>query len=106
MAALYTPGADFRSSPFREPREAGDYAAWAFESEAPGADVRFGEPLLVEPDRAAVEYWAVVRDADGAETTIAGVALLRFDADGLVVEQRDYWHELEGGREPHPRWGR
>ena len=77
MRALYAEGADFRSSPFRDPQEPGAYAQWAFDDEEPGADVRFGEPFLIEPDRAAVEYWAVVRDPRGGEATIAGVAILR-----------------------------
>jgi hypothetical protein len=29
--------------------------------------------------------------------TLAGVSLLRFDDEGLVLDQRDYWH-LEQGR--------
>jgi hypothetical protein len=67
--------------------------------------VRFAEPAVVGDDRAAVEYWAVVRDGRGVETTIAGVALLRFDEDGRVVEERDYWNEAEGRHEPHGDWG-
>jgi hypothetical protein len=47
----------------------------------------------------------VVKDPRGRETTIAGVAILRFDDTGLVVDQRDYWNEAEGRHEPHPRWG-
>jgi hypothetical protein len=105
VRALYAEGADFRSSPFREPQPPGDYADWAFESEAPDPDVRFGEPLVVGDDRALVEYWATVRDEAGRETTIAGVSLLRFDGAGMVSEQRDYWNESEGPRDPHRRWG-
>jgi hypothetical protein len=29
--------------------------------------------------------------------TLAGVSLIRFDENGLVAEQRDYWH-IEPGR--------
>ena len=105
VGGLYAEGADFRSSPFRKPQPPGDYAAWAFETEATEPDVRFGEPLVVDDDRAFVEYWATVRDEAGKETTIAGVSLLRFDDAGLVSEQRDYWNESEGPREPHRRWG-
>ena len=28
---------------------------------------------------------------DGGTENLAGVSLLRFDEDGLVVEQRDFW---------------
>jgi hypothetical protein len=95
----------FRSAPFREPQDPAAFAAWAFTDEEPGGDVRFAEPVILGDDRAAVEYWAVVRDLEGAQTTIAGVALLRFDADGLVVEERDYWSEAEGPHTPHGAWG-
>jgi hypothetical protein len=30
----------------------------------------------------------------GGRERLAGVSLLRFDADGLVVEQRDVWASL------------
>jgi hypothetical protein len=73
-------------------------------SEHEEPDVRFGAPHVAADGRAAVEYWAVVRGDEG-ESTIAGVALLAFDETGLVVEQRDYWHEGEGRREPPPGWG-
>jgi hypothetical protein len=58
----------------------------------------------VAGDRAAVEYWAVLVE-NGREVTIAGVALLRFGADGRVVVQRDYWALEPGAREPTPGWG-
>lgn len=39
----------------------------------------------------------------GDEETIAGTSLLRFDKDGLVVEQRDVW-ALVPGRHDLPAW--
>jgi hypothetical protein len=96
----------FRSHPFRDPHlgraGARAYASWAFETEEPGAEVRFGEPR-VSGDGAVVEYWAVVR-AEGREQTIAGVALLRFDANGLVREQRDYWAIDDARHSPPAEW--
>lgn len=107
IARLYAAGASFRSQPFRELQEPARYAAWAFESEHPGPEIRFGAPAVVEEDRAVVEYWAVVRDGEtGGETTIAGAAILRFDANGLVVEQRDYWNDAGGRHESPLTWGR
>ena len=102
VAALYTDDAVFRSAPFRSTQPPADYAAWAFEGQE-AADCRFGEPFVVG-DRAVVEYWAHVTFA-GETTTIAGVSLLRFAADGRVSEQRDYWHEEPGRQEPPPEWG-
>jgi hypothetical protein len=105
IAALYAEGASFRSHPFREPHfgPAGvaEYARWAFETEET-VEFRFGTPT-VDGDRAAVEYWAVLR-SEGKDRTLLGVALLRFGPDGLVVSQRDYWSMEEGRREPPEDW--
>jgi hypothetical protein len=106
VAERFAPESAFRSQPFRKahvgPPGVAEYARWAFEEQE---DVRFwfGQPV-VAGSRAAVEYWAVVTTRTG-ETTIAGSAFLRFDTEGLVVEQRDYWSELEGGRAPPSGWG-
>ena len=40
---------------------------------------------------------------NGTETTLAGTSRLRFDADGLVIEQWDAWNQLPARREP-PEW--
>jgi hypothetical protein len=45
----------------------------------------------VEGDRAVVEWRADTRLKDGGAEKLAGVSLLRFDENGLVVEQRDFW---------------
>jgi SnoaL-like protein len=99
IGALYAPDAVFRSHPFREPeKSARDYALRAFADEEL-VECRFGEPV-VDGDRAAVEYWAILA-ADGEEETLAGVALLLFGPDGLVVEQRDYWAMQPGRSAPN-----
>ena len=106
LRAVYADDATFVSHPFREPHtgRAGvlEYARWAFAGEE-SAECGFGDPI-VSGDRATVEYWAVVAEK-GQEQTIAGVALLRFDADGRVREQRDYWAADEGRRRPTGGWG-
>ena len=97
IGALYAADAVYRSHPFREPeRSAGEYARRAFSGEEL-AEVRFGEPV-VAGDRAAVEYWAVLA-ADADDETLAGVTVLRFGPDGLVLEHRDYW-AMQPGRTP------
>ena len=103
LDALYDFGARFRSHPFRQLQPPREYAEWAFADEDELVDLRWGDPIVAE-GRAVVEYWAVARSG-GRETTIAGVALLRFGADGRVVEQRDYWAEEAGAREPPEGWG-
>jgi hypothetical protein len=103
VAPVYAEGCLFYSHPFREPEAPRDYVVWAFAEQA-SAECRFGEPL-VDGDRAAVDWWAVMTGLDGGDETIAGTSLLRFDTDGLVVEQRDAW-ALETGRRDLPDWAR
>jgi SnoaL-like domain len=95
--ALYADGAVFYSAPFRDCQAPRDYVRWAFSDQAE-AECRFGEPV-VEGDRAAIDWWAVMTGKDGAVESIAGTSLLRFDADGLVVEQRDVWATEPGWRD-------
>ncbi len=101
IAALYAPEAVFVSHPFREPQAPGAYAEWAF-SDEDEAEFRFGEPVVGD-GCASVEYWAVIRSG-GRDQTLGGVAVIRFGADGRVVEQRDYWAMEDGRREPAPGW--
>jgi ketosteroid isomerase-like protein len=101
VAALYAEDALFHSHPFRAAQMPAAYAAWAFRDQTT-AECRFGEPL-VDGDRAAVDWWAVIALRDGGEQTVAGTSLLRFDADGRVVEQRDAWAE-QAGRHELPAW--
>jgi hypothetical protein len=104
IRGLYTDGARHRSEPFRDVGDPGDYAAWAFADER-GAEVWFARPRVVGPDTAACEWWAISDTPDGRTVTLAGVSLLHFAPDGRVGDQRDYWSELEGAREPPADWG-
>lgn len=54
--------------------------------------------------KAAVEWWATMRD-EGEEVTIPGCLLLRFDDRGLCTELREYWHVEAGRRAPPDGWG-
>jgi hypothetical protein len=101
IAALYSADAVFYSHPFRERQSPEEYVRWAFADQAE-AECRFGRPL-VQDDRAAVDWWGAITARDGSVQTVAGTSLLRFDEDGLVVEQRDAWGEREG-REELPEW--
>lgn len=47
-------------------------------------------------------WWASLRE-DGADATLAGTSVLRFDDDGLVIEQWDAWNVLAERRKP-PAW--
>lgn len=97
IVLLYAPGAYFQSHPFRDPVEPADYIVPTL-AEEEAAECAFGEPI-VEDDRAAVEWSAQTRLKDGE--MLAGVSLLRFDEEGLVLEQRDFWAGADsspGGR--------
>jgi hypothetical protein len=89
ILALYAPSATLQSHPFRDTVAPADYIVPTLATEA-WADCEFLEPI-VEDDRAVVEWRADTRLNDGGTEKLAGVSLLRFDRDGLVIEQRDFW---------------
>lgn len=107
ILALYHPDAVFSTQPFRTPYlgQAGvrEYVDQAF-AEEENVRAWVGHPV-VDGDRATIEWWAALTE-NGAEITLAGTSVLRFDPDGLVVEQRDAWNQADGRREPPDRWGR
>jgi len=89
ILALYAEGAYFQSHPFRGPQSPRDYIEPTLAGET-SAECEFRDPI-VDGDRAAVEWHAETKLKDGGAEKLAGVSLLRFDADGLVTEQRDFW---------------
>jgi hypothetical protein len=101
LDAVYADDALFYSHPFRPSQSWRAYAEWAFGDQAE-AECRFGEPVVCD-DRAAVDWWGVITAKDGSVETVAGTSLLRFGADGRVVEQRDAWAG-ETGRHELPNW--
>jgi ketosteroid isomerase-like protein len=109
VVAMYAEACVHRSTPFRKPHRgrAGvrEYLVAAFADESAAVDVRFGTPL-VDGHCAWVEYWAALRDRDGAAVTLAGSAFARFGTDGLITEVRDYWHQTAGHILPPDSWGR
>jgi hypothetical protein len=94
IAERYAEGCEFRSHPFRElvrGREgARAYAVQAFADERE-ARPTFEDPIVDAEGRAAVEYRAEITTIAEENVTLAGVTVLRFDDDGLVLEHRDYW---------------
>jgi catechol 2,3-dioxygenase-like lactoylglutathione lyase family enzyme len=103
--ALYADDATYRSHPLRdaEPGGAQGYLRRELASES-DIECRFGDPIASD-SRAAVEWWASWEEA--FETvTLAGTTVLRFDADGQVVEHVDYWVQGEGRPAPFDGWGR
>jgi hypothetical protein len=89
IAALYAEGALWRQHPFRDPEPG--YLNRVF-AEEESAECQFGAPI-VDGDRAVVPWSAQTRLTNGGTEDLAGVSVLRFRPDGLVVEHRDFWNQ-------------
>ena len=105
IAALYADEATYRALAFREP-DLGLVGVRRYLSEnfaiEEEVECRFGEPI-VSGDRAAVEWWASWTERC-EPLTLAGVTVLRFDADGNIVDHRDYWNEADRRQPPYEGW--
>jgi hypothetical protein len=104
---LYAEGARYATAPFRDPHIGPEGAReYVLPVLAEEADVKawFAEPI-VDGERASVSWWAYFLE-DGVEVTYAGTSVLRFNEEGLVVDEWDSWNQAEGRLEPPPGWGR
>lgn len=104
LEPLYADDAVHRSHPFRDPGNPVEYARWALAEEEGEPEVWMGDPI-VSGDRASIEWWACMVE-NGKQVSLAGTSIVRFDADGRVVEQSDYWGQAEGRVPPWEGWGR
>jgi hypothetical protein len=82
-----------------------EYVVGAFAGESAVAEVRFGTP-----GRRRGPRLGGVLGHPGRSRRWPGHAgwqrVARFDADGLITEARDYWHETAGHIPPQDEWGR
>lgn len=105
IAALYAEDAEYRALAFREP-DLGVSGVRSYLRENFAVEERvecwFGMPVAIG-DRAAVEWWATWVE-DGRRLSMAGTTMLRFGADGQVVDHRDYWNEVERREPPYEGW--
>ena len=106
VVALYSSDAVMSTEPFRQPyhgREGiREYVSSVFaEEEDPVVHV---SAPIVDGQHAVVSWWASLRE-EGADTVLAGTSVLRFDEEGLVVEQWDTWNRLPSRRDPPHGWG-
>jgi len=105
IAALYAEDAEYRALAFRAPdlgvSGVRHYLRENFAVEE-HVECWFGMPVAMG-DRAAVEWWATWVE-NGRRLTMAGTTMLRFGADGQVVDHRDYWNELERREPPYEGW--
>ena len=104
IVACYAAEAWLSTEPFREPyrgREGVRTYVSGVLGEEEDPRVWVSEPI-VAGDRASISWWASLRES-GADTTLAGTSVLRFDGDGLVTEQWDAWNRLAERNDP-PDW--
>lgn len=59
---------------------------------------------FVDGYRVATEFWTTMRN-DGADITLPGCLVLRFNEGGLCLSLREYWHVEQGRLDPPPGWG-
>ena len=105
IVALYADDALLSTEPYRDPYRGRDgvreYVSRVFaEEEDPRVWV---SAPIVDGDRAAISWWASLRE-DGVDTTLAGTSVLRFDDAGRVVEQWDAWNALDRRDDPPSAW--
>ena len=107
-AALFTSDAVYRDHPLGPPHlgSAGVHAYWSgVTATQSDVAVRFGAPVVAADERkAAVEFWVTMANG-GADVTLTGILLLRFDSDGRCEELREAWHFEAGQHEPPAGWG-
>ena len=112
-AVLFTEDSIYRSHPFRIPYHGQDgvRAYWTkATADQRALDLQFGVPV-VEGNRVAVEWWAIMRvvekDGAGGETigTLPGCLFLIFASDGRCRELREYWHWKDEEVTPPEGWG-
>jgi hypothetical protein len=105
IASLYADDAVYRALAFREP-DLGIVGVQRYLTEnfSVEEDIEcwFGEPITAG-DRAAVEWWATWLE-NRQRLTLAGATVLRFGTDGLIVDHRDYWNQVETRELPFERW--
>jgi hypothetical protein len=105
IASLYADDAAYRALVFREPN-LGLTGVRRYLTENFGVEENvecwFGEPIW-SGDRAAVEWWATWIE-NGQRLTLAGATVLRFGSDGLIVDHRDYWNQVEHREPPFEGW--
>jgi ketosteroid isomerase-like protein len=102
----YAPEIVYWSEPFREPYRGLDgvreYVSGAFDTES-SVNAWFSEAPVVDGDRAVVSWWATLIE-EGEPITLSGHSMLRFNDDGLVVEQWDAWNQADTMRQRPPGW--
>ena len=107
-ARLFTEDALYRDHPLQEAHRGTDgvRSYWAnVTSTQDRVDVRMGRPVeSADGRRAAVEFWVRMLNS-GAEVTLIGIMLLRFEEDGRCEDLRETWLFEPVDHAPHEGWG-
>lgn len=106
VVALFTPNASYRSLIFDEPHLGTDgIRAYWERATATQGDVRvfMGDPV-VDEERAAIEWWTVMREEGEGWITLPGCLLLEFEGD-RCARLNEYWHLEHAAIEPYEGWG-
>ena len=106
-ARLFTEHALYASHPFREPHigRQGVREYWARATRGQqNLELRFGRALL-DGRHAAVEWWAIMDVKGEGTVTLPGCLFLRFSADTLCEELREYWTSEKQRVETPANWG-
>jgi uncharacterized protein (TIGR02246 family) len=105
IGALFTDEAEYLTNPFGKALQGRDsiVAYWSEEiSTQDNVEVRMGRPMI-DGERAAVEWWAVVTN-DASQVTDSGVLMLEFSGD-RCRRLAEYWMLGEGRIAPAEGWG-
>jgi uncharacterized protein (TIGR02246 family) len=106
IASLFAEDATYHSHPFRTVNQGRksilEYTLGALDV-GQVYEVRFGKPV-VDGSRAAVEYWATMKEK-AEDVTLAGCVTLHFSKNGLCKELHDYWVLQTGKTQAPPNWG-
>jgi ketosteroid isomerase-like protein len=93
-AALFSPDAVYRETPFAEPFQGRDQirAYWA-EVTSAQSEIDFDFDVIAVTGSTGVAAWSARFGlADGTPVELDGVFVLEFDAAGLVGSLREWWH--------------
>ncbi|WP_449276893.1 nuclear transport factor 2 family protein [Leucobacter sp. GX24907] len=106
-ADIMTNTASYRNTPFLDQPYVGREAIEGFWVAAlenvQDVDFRYGRPV-VQDDRVAAEWWAIITPVQGEPFTLAGNFLLEFVGE-KVSDLRESFVKQLGVHHPHPGWG-
>jgi hypothetical protein len=106
IGALFTDDAEYLTNPFGKALEGRNsiVAYWSNEMSAQDrVEVRVGRPII-DGERVAVEWWAMITN-DKGQVTDSGALVLEFSGD-RCRRLAEYWMLEEGRIEPAQGWGR